>query len=208
MTTAAICATREPSWNPSSYRGEQYDSDLGLYYPRARYYNPNTDRFMSRDPEDGKAKDPASLHKYLYADGDPVNGFDPTGRGDAGVEFALITTTIVQRTIPAVIAFVGQFVTEAAIPWIASTLNIGAAIASGAAAVAVFIDDVLATKMAQGLMKFYACSTLTTYATDLLINLDSVNLPPETKKTWETQIDRGLMEACGIGLGMAGGGNE
>jgi RHS repeat-associated protein len=64
------------------YRGEQYDSDLGLYYLRARYYNPNTGRFMSRDPEDGKAKDPASLHKYLYADGDPVNGLDRTGKAD------------------------------------------------------------------------------------------------------------------------------
>ena len=59
---------------------EQFDSDLGLYYLRARYYNPATGRFLSRDPEDGVAKDPASLHKYLYAGGDPVNFLDPTGR--------------------------------------------------------------------------------------------------------------------------------
>ena len=64
------------------YRGEQYDSDLGLYYLRARYYNPATGTFMSRDPEDGYIDDPASLHKYLYANGEPENGFDPTGRGD------------------------------------------------------------------------------------------------------------------------------
>lgn len=25
---------------------------------------------------------PRSLHKYLYANGDPVNGIDPTGRAD------------------------------------------------------------------------------------------------------------------------------
>jgi RHS repeat-associated protein len=61
------------------YRGEQYDSDLGLYYLRARYYNPNTGRFMSRDPLHGYIDKPAALHKYLYAGGDPVNGFDPTG---------------------------------------------------------------------------------------------------------------------------------
>jgi uncharacterized protein RhaS with RHS repeats len=53
---------------------------LGLYYLRARYYNPATGRFLSRDPEDGKTKDPASLHKYLYANGDPVNRIDPRGR--------------------------------------------------------------------------------------------------------------------------------
>ncbi|MGA2084000.1 MAG: DUF2341 domain-containing protein [Terracidiphilus sp.] len=62
------------------YRGEQYDPDLGLYYLRARYYNPATGRFLSRDPEDGKIKIPATLHKYLYAGGDPVNMIDPTGR--------------------------------------------------------------------------------------------------------------------------------
>jgi RHS repeat-associated protein len=62
------------------YRGEQYDANLGLYYLRARYYNPATGRFLGRDPEDGNSKDPSSLHKYLYAGGDPVNWIDPTGR--------------------------------------------------------------------------------------------------------------------------------
>ena len=80
MTTAAICATREVSRRPSFYRGEQYDQDLGLYYLRARYYNPATGRFLSRDPLDGHEWDPKSLHKYLYAGGDPVNASDPTGK--------------------------------------------------------------------------------------------------------------------------------
>jgi RHS repeat-associated protein len=74
------------------YRGEQYDNDLGLYYLRARYYNPNTGRFLSRDPLDGNAIDPKSLHKYLYAGGDPANFIDPTGKGGDSVEVALLTT--------------------------------------------------------------------------------------------------------------------
>ena len=64
------------------YRGEQFDSDLGLYYLRARYYNPGSGRFYSRDPKDGHRKNPQSLHKYLYTNGDPVNGIDPMGRED------------------------------------------------------------------------------------------------------------------------------
>ena len=71
------------------YRGEQYDPDLGLYYLRARYYNPNTGRFMSRDPNAPQPRnskavpiDPKYLHKYLYANGDPINRIDPGGRID------------------------------------------------------------------------------------------------------------------------------
>jgi RHS repeat-associated protein len=66
---------------------EQYDSDLSLYYLRARYYNPLTGRFMSRDPNEpqlidanGTPIDPKTLHKYLYANGDPVNRIDPKGK--------------------------------------------------------------------------------------------------------------------------------
>jgi RHS repeat-associated protein len=75
------------------YRGEQYDPDLGLYYLRARYYNPATGRFLSRDPEDGYAKDPASLHKYLYANGDPVNGWDSLGREDLATYARKVTVS-------------------------------------------------------------------------------------------------------------------
>jgi RHS repeat-associated protein len=71
------------------YRGEQYDPDLTLYYLRARYFNPLTGRFLSRDPEAGKTTDPKTLRKYLYAGGDPINAWDPTGRQDE-VEFSWI----------------------------------------------------------------------------------------------------------------------
>lgn len=66
--------------NEMLYRGEQYDSDLALYYLRARYYNPQSGRFMSRDPNAGMSVVPATLHKYLYASADPANRMDPSGR--------------------------------------------------------------------------------------------------------------------------------
>ena len=61
------------------YRGEQYDADLGLYYLRARYFNPVTGRFLTPDPFPGDVSDPATLHRYLYAVDNPINRFDPTG---------------------------------------------------------------------------------------------------------------------------------
>jgi RHS repeat-associated protein len=75
------------------YRGEQFDPDLGLYYLRARYYNPATGRFLSRDPLDGHSWDPKTLHKYLYAGGDPVNRIDPSGR-EAILQFLFTTADI------------------------------------------------------------------------------------------------------------------
>jgi RHS repeat-associated protein len=62
------------------YRGEQYDPDLRLYYLRARYLNPLSGRFMTRDPKAGRVKVPATLHGYFYAAADPVNRTDPSGR--------------------------------------------------------------------------------------------------------------------------------
>jgi hypothetical protein len=50
---------------------------------------------LSRDPEDGKPIDPKSLHKYLYADGDPVNGWDPSGRDE--VEYTEINLSAAPR---------------------------------------------------------------------------------------------------------------
>jgi RHS repeat-associated protein len=67
MTTAAICASREFAWSPSFYRGEQYDSDLALYYLRARYYNPATGRFLSEDPL-GYAGGDTNLYRYVRND--------------------------------------------------------------------------------------------------------------------------------------------
>lgn len=82
-----------PTPNEMVYRGEQYESDLGLYYLRARYYNPLTGRFMSRDPDDHSPYTPKALHKYLYAEGDPTDVIDPTGRGGDTVELALLDET-------------------------------------------------------------------------------------------------------------------
>lgn len=65
--------------NSYLYTGEQYDPNVGFYYLRARYLNPETGRFLTHDPLSGNIFDPISLHRYLYANVDPVNKFDPSG---------------------------------------------------------------------------------------------------------------------------------
>jgi RHS repeat-associated protein len=74
--------------NAYLYRGEQYDADLNLYYLRARYFNPLTGRFLTRDPYEpcrcaacgcACGKDPSAFHKFLYTAANPVNRIDPSG---------------------------------------------------------------------------------------------------------------------------------
>lgn len=65
--------------NTHLYRAQQFDPDLQLYYLRARYYNPLTGRFWSRDTFEGSLTDPSSQHGYLYSANNPVNRFDPSG---------------------------------------------------------------------------------------------------------------------------------
>ena len=61
------------------YCGEQFDSATGLYYLRARYMNPATGTFITQDTYAGTVFDPTSLHKYLYANANPVMNVDPSG---------------------------------------------------------------------------------------------------------------------------------
>jgi RHS repeat-associated protein len=61
------------------YTGEQYDPNVGFYYLRARYSDPDIGRFISHDPLLGSIFDPVSLHRYLYAQANPVMFRDPTG---------------------------------------------------------------------------------------------------------------------------------
>ena len=51
----------------------------GLYYMRARYYNPQIKRFINRDIIDGSITDSQSLNKYSYVQGNPVSLIDPFG---------------------------------------------------------------------------------------------------------------------------------
>jgi RHS repeat-associated protein len=82
-------APTDTTANNYRYTGQQWDDDLGLYYLRARYYNPQIGRFWTMDTFEGDNEDPQNLHKYLYCSADPVNGIDPSGNVLEGVEFGI-----------------------------------------------------------------------------------------------------------------------
>ncbi|WP_257387467.1 RHS repeat-associated core domain-containing protein [Tahibacter caeni] len=65
---------------PIGFTGYLKDTESGLYYAKARYYDPATARFTTEDPEAGKDLEPPSLHRYLYAYANPTAYVDPAGR--------------------------------------------------------------------------------------------------------------------------------
>lgn len=75
-----LLASTGSSDNAYRYTGEQYDSGLDQYYLRARYYDQGVGRFTQMDTWMGRSQDPITLHKYLYANADPVLGTDPSGQ--------------------------------------------------------------------------------------------------------------------------------
>jgi len=70
------------SSQPLRFAGELYDGGFGepkLLYLRARYYDPGTGRFMTRDPLPGVIATPRTLNRYGYTANNPTNFVDPYG---------------------------------------------------------------------------------------------------------------------------------
>ena len=82
--------------NPIRYRSYYYDTESGLYYLNARYYNPEWRRFIS--PDSTKYLDPESvngLNLYCYCNNDPVNYADPSGHSILAIGLILLATTVI-----------------------------------------------------------------------------------------------------------------
>ena len=62
--------------NPYAYTSREYEVETGDYFYRARYYNPQTGRFLSEDPIHFDGGD---LNLFRYIGNNPVNERDPEG---------------------------------------------------------------------------------------------------------------------------------
>ncbi len=61
------------------FTGHQFDPETGLVYARARYYDPEIGRFVSRDSYEGTLGDAPSLHRFAYSAANPLRYTDATG---------------------------------------------------------------------------------------------------------------------------------
>jgi RHS repeat-associated protein len=63
--------------NPFQYTGRELDSETGIYYYRARYFDPGPGRFLSED----RLRFQQGPNFYRYAQNNSLRWVDPTGNG-------------------------------------------------------------------------------------------------------------------------------
>ncbi len=71
-----VSETNPAAGDRFQYTGREYDAELGLYYYRARYYDPSTGRFLAEDPLSFAAGD---SNLYRYVGNTPTLYTDPSG---------------------------------------------------------------------------------------------------------------------------------
>jgi RHS repeat-associated protein len=88
---------QEAIGNTYTYTGREWDADAGLYYYRARWYDPDVGRFMSEDAIGFRG---GGVNLVRYVANNPVNKIDPLGLQTITPELkSLILDRIVEMVI-------------------------------------------------------------------------------------------------------------
>lgn len=116
--------------NPIRYRSYYLDSETGLYYLMARYYDPVTHRFINSDNQVSKTGKLGGYNLFIYCNNNPLNLSDPTGQWP---DWGALITGVVTAAI-GVVAIAAVVVTAgAATPLVA--LGLAAVATAGVACV-------------------------------------------------------------------------
>ncbi len=100
------------------FTGQEFDSETGLYFYNARYYDPVLGKFTSPDTIIPEPTDPQSYNRYSYCINNPINYTDPSG-----------------HYFQAAIAAIGKFISSLSAASIAKGAAWGAAIGAATSAV-------------------------------------------------------------------------
>jgi RHS repeat-associated protein len=96
-----------PGLEPN-YTGYEYDQTLGIYYAKARFYDPNMKRFMKVDHISENVLAPVTMTQYTYCLNNPLSFTDPLGLDaiwihdydNIGTLFQGHTSLLIESAIP------------------------------------------------------------------------------------------------------------
>ncbi|MFL5666277.1 MAG: RHS repeat-associated core domain-containing protein [Ktedonobacteraceae bacterium] len=80
--------------NPWKFAAGYLDSSTNLYKFGTRYYDPTLGRWTQQDPVGGSLGDLNSANRYTYANDDPVNAVDPSGKDIIGCTLAVLLVAL------------------------------------------------------------------------------------------------------------------
>jgi RHS repeat-associated protein len=125
-----------------TFTNREWDQDAGMYYYRARYYDPGIGRFVQEDPDPGRMLYPiTAINKYIYSGNSPINYTDPSGLsflGDLGR--VILVVAIVALAIYTGGTVAAAISTKAAA--LSTSLGISGAISSGLSAIGIYSTSI------------------------------------------------------------------
>jgi RHS repeat-associated protein len=68
-----------------NFTGQKENLEIGMLYYNARFYLPNTNRFLTPDSIVPDPTNPQSYNRYSYVRNNPLMFIDPTGHSECGV---------------------------------------------------------------------------------------------------------------------------
>jgi len=71
----------------NQYTGQAFDEDTGLYFYKARYYDPQLGRFIQPDSMISDTSNPQALNRYSYVLNNPLRFVDPSGKYEEDFHF-------------------------------------------------------------------------------------------------------------------------
>ncbi|ELS32847.1 MULTISPECIES: putative Ig domain-containing protein [Pseudanabaena] len=134
-----LIASAGNSSNSFQFAGEQRDG-TGLDYLRARYYDSDLGRFISKDAFGGRMSSPISKNPYAYANNNPINFTDPSGYDALGATESTAIIGILSSIAYASVN-VASFIVQAALRGAAFEATHFVIIVAGAFVVQLLVPD-------------------------------------------------------------------
>ncbi len=115
--------TAEVAW--LYFTGKKTDSETGLIYFGARYYNPKLGRFITPDTIVQSPYNPQTLNRYSYCNNNPINLVDPTGHSWKKFWTSAVSTFVQVAATIVLTPFIGPIAAGAVGGFLGGALNAG-----------------------------------------------------------------------------------